>query len=457
MLGSDSQRTVEHTMLEEATDLIRATLEEQLEEKEREQALAGGEHARLLAVLHAQHEMQYVTLQARQAAEKDETVTALRLEWQAERSAAGKQRVAELTATKAEHDAAMQVLQHAHRASVGRHQSEAEVALAAKHEAAVEELELKLRMQSQQLGAAGKQREDELAATKGEHRIAMQALQRAHRALVGHHDATEVALVAEHEEVAGRLKEKLRMQGAAGAERARELTAVNNGHHAAMQIMTGTHRAAVARHAAETEAALAAEHQEAVGRLEAQRAQDLATTRTEHEGEVAALSEQHRADLQRFVNMNESMLAKRHAKALEALEEAMQTERENLQREREADAAKQAAVVESLRTSITYEPPPARRAAEGNWPVAKVSPAKVGAVVGALEAAEVGVVGVDLVDFRVVAPQDWLGAPPPADVDTTTVRAQRQRLVRRDQVAVRGLYPGSDNTAGGAPCRAAVS
>ena len=29
-------------MLEEATDLIRATLEERLEEKEREQALAGG-------------------------------------------------------------------------------------------------------------------------------------------------------------------------------------------------------------------------------------------------------------------------------------------------------------------------------------------------------------------------------------------------------------------------------
>ena len=82
-------------MLEEATDLIRTTLEEQLEEKEREQALAGEEHARLLAVLHAQHEMQYVTLQARQAAEKDETVTALRLEWQTERSAAGKQRVAE--------------------------------------------------------------------------------------------------------------------------------------------------------------------------------------------------------------------------------------------------------------------------------------------------------------------------------------------------------------------------
>ena len=89
-------------------------------------------------------------------------------------------------------------------------------------------------------------------------------------------------------------------------------------------------------------------------------------------------------------------------------------------------------------------------------PVAKVSPAKVGAVVGALEAAEAGVVGVDLVDFRVVAPQDWLGAPPPADVDTNTVRAQRQRLVRRDQVAVRGLYPGSDNAAGGTPCRAAV-
>ena len=32
-------------------------------------------------------------------------------------------------------------------------------------------------------------------------------------------------------------------------------------------------------------------------------------------------------------------------------------------------------------------------------------------MVGALEAAEAGVVGVDLVDFRVVAPKDWLGAP----------------------------------------------